>query len=238
MSLAKQFNTRPLYQQVADEFISRIVSRQWAPGQSIENEADLARSLGISLGTVRKAFDILSEHRLLDRQQGRGTTVADLDSASANGRFSNIRDLQGRRIRGDVEVGAVSLALPTPRVAAALGVNGRTPLVRFERQRFHHGRCFMVEEVHLRADASAHNASPQDLRRIALERWQGQDLATRKCETVGAAPAEERDVAIFGIGRMGAVLTLERVIYSYQERPLELRIARCHLGDDLTYGAT
>lgn len=235
MSLTRQFNTRPLYQQVADEFIARIVSRQWAPGQAIENETEIARSLDISLGTVRKAFDILSEYELLERHQGKGTIVTDLDSGPMRGRFSNIFDAEGRRVSGEMTLHDVSLDFPSPPVAQAMGINARTPVVRFSRRRMHLGRCFMVEEVHLRVNQAAQSLSQDELETIARQRWSGQDLATRKVEEVGSEPATEADMRLLGIGEFDSVLTLRRVVLSYQDRPLELRQARCVLGPDLVY---
>lgn len=40
---------------------------------------------------------------------------------------------------------------------------------------------------------------------------------------------------LLGIGEFDSVLTLRRVVLSYQDRPLELRQARCVLGPDLVY---
>jgi len=236
MSLAKPFNTRPLYQQVADEFIARIVSRAWAPGQSIENEAEIARSLGISLGTVRKAFDILSEHKLLERHQGKGTVVADFEGSKMRSRFSNVRDRSGQRISGEIELADVTLGLVPSDVAARLQVNGRTPVLQFKRRRTHLGRPFMTEDVFLRVDAGARDLSPDDLASVAAARWTGQDLATHHSEQVTAEPATAADKRAFRLTGDASVLKLTRVICSYQDRPLELRVGRCHLGNDLVYG--
>lgn len=235
MSLTRQFNTRPLYQQVADEFISRIVSKQWVPGQAIENETEIARSLGISLGTVRKAFDILSEHKLLERHQGKGTIVADFEAGPTRSRFSNVFDAKRRRVTGEITIHDVALELPSARVVEAMGVNGRTPLVRFERRRSHLGRCFMVEEVYLRVGAFDEAVSQERLETIAANRWYGQDLATRMVEEVGSTPVTNADLQHFDVARTSAILTLKRIVYSYQDRPLELRYARCQLGTDLMY---
>lgn len=237
MSLSRQFNTRPLYQQVADEFVARIVTRQWPPGQPIENEADIARSLGISLGTVRKAFDILTNYRVLERQQGRGTVVVDLESNHKQSWFSNIFKNRKERVCGDLAIQDVDLVFPDEAIADAMEVNIRTPLVRFERHGSYEGRVFMVEDVYLRADASAQGASKEQLWAMAEARWGGRDLATRKSETVRPAAAEERDATMFGVAVGTPILVLERVIFSYQARPLELRFARCHLDKGLCYTA-
>jgi GntR family transcriptional regulator len=237
MSLAKPFNTRPLYQQVADEFVSRIITRTWAPGQLIENEAEIARSLGISLGTVRKAFDILTENKLLERHQGRGTIVVDFEGDKMRSRFSNIVDRSGNRVSGEVAIGAVDLVLPKPEVAERLQLTDRTPVLAFERKRTHLGRLFMVEDVFLRVGSQSVAIGVEEMKRLASSRWTGQDIATYKIETVGSALAGDADKRAFRLGGDTALLTLDRVIYSYQSRALELRLARCHLGDDLAYRA-
>lgn len=237
MSLTKPFNTRPLYQQVADEFVSRIVSRTWAPGQLIENEAEIARSLGISLGTVRKAFDILTENKLLERHQGRGTVVVDFESEKMRSRFSNISDMDGQRVSGEITHGTVEIVLPSADVAARLQVSEQTPVLAFERRRTHAGRLFMVEDVFLRVGNTAGPLSAAECERLARARWSRQDIATYKIEKVGCALSTEADRVAFGFEAEAALLTLERVVYSYQSRALELRFARCHLGNDLSYSA-
>lgn len=238
MSLAKPFNTRPLYQQVADEFIARIVSKTWAPGQAIENEAEIARSLGISLGTVRKAFDILTEHKLLERHQGKGTIVADFEGGKMRSRFSNIFDRSGNRVSGEVSVTKVTLGMAPPEAAETLAVNGRTPALQFERRRTHLGRLFMTEEVFLRVDSTAKTMSQEGLEAMASARWTGQDLATHKREKATAEAATEADKRNFKLSGDSAILRLQRIICSYQDRPLELRIGRCHLGNDLVYATS
>ena len=68
---------RPLYRQVKDVLISRIVSGEWKPGSALPSEIRLARELKVSQGTVRKALDSMSDEKLLFRRQGRGTFVAE-----------------------------------------------------------------------------------------------------------------------------------------------------------------
>lgn len=237
MSLAKPFNTRPLYQQVADEFVSRIIARTWVPGQLIENEAEIARSLGISLGTVRKAFDILTENKLLERHQGKGTIVVDFEGDKMRSRFSNIVDRKGNRVSGEVALGAVDLVLPRPDVAERLQLAERTPVLSFERRRTHLGRLFMIEDVFLRVHAHPNAMGVEEMKRLASSRWTGQDIATYKIERIGSTLSGDADKRAFKFGGDTALLTLDRVIYSYQNRALELRLARCHLGDDLDYQA-
>ena len=82
----------------------RIAGGVWPPGSMLPNEMELARELGVSSGTVRKALDILESDRLVLRRQGRGTSVVDQATGDVAARFSNIRDGVGRRIVGDMEL--------------------------------------------------------------------------------------------------------------------------------------
>ncbi len=62
-----------LHQAITDT----VESGELAPGAQLPPEDKLARRLGLSIGTVRKAMQTLSDDGLLTRQQGNGTFVSD-----------------------------------------------------------------------------------------------------------------------------------------------------------------
>jgi DNA-binding transcriptional MocR family regulator len=66
------------YLRVAAAVRQRIQAGEWKPGKLIPNEGDLAREMGVSSGTTRKALDALEADGLLERKQGRGTFVREL----------------------------------------------------------------------------------------------------------------------------------------------------------------
>src|SRR6478609_6436556 len=72
---------RPLYAQVRDALVKRLVDGVWLPAQMLPSEFELAGELGVSQGTVRKALDALAAENLVVRRQGRGTFVAEHDEA-------------------------------------------------------------------------------------------------------------------------------------------------------------
>lgn len=45
------------------------------PNQAIPTEAELTKTRGVAIGTVRKAVDVLVAEGLLERSQGRGTFI-------------------------------------------------------------------------------------------------------------------------------------------------------------------
>ncbi len=70
---------RPLYKQVKDAFVKRMVDGIWSPGALLPSESQLAQEFGVSQGTVRKALDEMEAENLIVRQQGKGTFVAQHD---------------------------------------------------------------------------------------------------------------------------------------------------------------
>jgi len=51
---------RPLYVQVRELMIGRMVQGVWKPGAVLPSEVQLAAEFGVSQGTVRKALDALA----------------------------------------------------------------------------------------------------------------------------------------------------------------------------------
>ena len=68
--------SQPLYAQVRERLLERIVSKEWHQGQVLPNEFHLAREFGVSIGTIRKAVEGLEAAKIVVRKQGRGTFVS------------------------------------------------------------------------------------------------------------------------------------------------------------------
>ncbi len=64
------------WQAVQQEVLRRIHAREWAPGDLIPNEADLAADFGCARATVNRALRAVAEAGLLDRRRKAGTRVA------------------------------------------------------------------------------------------------------------------------------------------------------------------
>ena len=68
-------NGTPLYYQLKEIIKEQIKSKNWAPGEQIPRELDLAETFKLSRSTVRQAILELVHEGLLYRQKGRGTFV-------------------------------------------------------------------------------------------------------------------------------------------------------------------
>ncbi|MGE3248535.1 MAG: GntR family transcriptional regulator, partial [Beijerinckiaceae bacterium] len=64
---------------------------QLASGSYLPNEYELARELEVSIGTIRKAVDLLAEKQMVVRQQGKGTLVSDRRWSVLHERLNRIR---------------------------------------------------------------------------------------------------------------------------------------------------
>ena len=69
----------PLYEQVRNVLVERLRHGDWHPGDRLPTESVLAEELGVSLGTLRRAVELLVEEGALIRRQGAGTFAATLD---------------------------------------------------------------------------------------------------------------------------------------------------------------
>jgi GntR family histidine utilization transcriptional repressor len=74
--MALNQSSRTNWQKVMAEVERRIYTREWQPGQSIPNEADLAVEFRCARVTVNRALRTLADAGLLDRRRKSGTRVA------------------------------------------------------------------------------------------------------------------------------------------------------------------
>jgi DNA-binding GntR family transcriptional regulator len=65
----------PLYIRASELLTREIAAGHWQKGDRLPTEAELAKLLGMAVGTVRKALAELAARGLLERRQGSGTYV-------------------------------------------------------------------------------------------------------------------------------------------------------------------
>ncbi|QBD78052.1 GntR family transcriptional regulator [Ktedonosporobacter rubrisoli] len=71
----KGSRTKALYTQILDEFRERIISGEFAAGDRLPTELEIAKRYHSSRGTVRQALSALVNEGFLERIQGSGTFV-------------------------------------------------------------------------------------------------------------------------------------------------------------------
>jgi len=71
----------PVYLQVAELLARQIKAGYWHSGERLPTEADLAQTLSVAVGTLRKSLSLLEAQGVLERIQGSGTYVRQTTSS-------------------------------------------------------------------------------------------------------------------------------------------------------------
>jgi len=236
MPARDSFSTEPLYLQVRRLLAEQIARSVWAPGAMLPNELELARELGVSAGTVRKALGSLESDKLITRRRGRGTFVVDQAAADVAVRFSNIRDGTGQRIVGDMEQLSQGYSPATDIEQQRLQLGPGALVLRLTRLRRHQGRLFMYEEAALAADRfpGLGGAEIGTYRITALAQRHGVHLA-QGLERVMLAQATPEIARLLEVASFTPLLQLDRVVLAMTGEPVEWRVGFCHLDEHETY---
>lgn len=223
----------PLYRQIKDRLVRSLQAGEWLPGQAIPSELELAARFRVSQGTVRKAIDEMATDNLLVRRQGKGTFVATHAEHATQYRFLRLmpddggtpalsrRLLECRRLRAPAEV--VRLLGLKPGDAA---VQLRRLLLAPD------GQPVVLDDLWLPG------AQFKGLTAERLLAWRGPlyrlfeaEFAvhmTRAEEKLRAVAAGPEEAALLGVAPGAPLLSVERLSFSYGNKPVELRRGLYH----------
>ncbi|HEY7549717.1 MAG TPA: GntR family transcriptional regulator [Hyphomicrobiaceae bacterium] len=223
----------PLYLQVCELLTRRIAGGTWAPNASLPNEQELARELGVSSGTVRKALEKLEADRVVVRRQGRGTFVVDQATPEASSRFDGLRQADGSHLALRGKVIQRSCGAPTPREQKALRIGPGEPVARKRRLLSTSGRLFGVDDACLALSRLPGLAAEDvgDWCVTVLAQRHGVHAA-RASEELRAVAAPRETAALLSLEPGTMLLRLDRVISSIERTPIEWRTLSCALRDE------
>ncbi|HEY7548861.1 MAG TPA: GntR family transcriptional regulator [Hyphomicrobiaceae bacterium] len=212
--LTSRFSRRALYLQVRDALAARIATGEWRPGAVLPSENDLARELGVSPGTTRKALKLLEAERLVARRQGHGTFVIDPASPEGALRYSNICTRDGERIAGEVKV------RPEDRVC------------HMQRLHLFNGAPFVVEEVFLLSALFPGLTERKDLScPIGSLAQEFGILLGRAEERLSLGAVTTASAELLSLATGAPVLMLDRLIYAIDGTPVEWALRQVDLAD-------
>lgn len=223
-------NYKPLYARIRDRLVASLVDGRWSPGMLIPSEIELARQLGVSQGTVRKALDVMASENLLVRRQGRGTYVAVPEEGPQQFKFFRLLPDDGGRVLPDSKVVRRRSAMATAREAEVLGVHLGSQLWTIERVRFLGDDPVLVETIVLPAARFPGfdnlDELPNNVYGLYAERWSVTIVAAS--EKLKAIAAEKNDADLLGCGLGDPLILIERVGIDLENNPTELRVSRCN----------
>lgn len=219
--MARQKQRIPLYQQVADDLLALV--REGQAHDLLPSEPELTQRYGVSRGTVKQALDLLEQHGLIYRQQGKGTFVAEpriLRSGPHVPSFSE--DIRRRGQVPRVRVVRVDRVALGPRPAAALGLEA-------DAMGWKARRLFLADEQPLalvtsfvRADLVPELTAPdveQSLYASLQRRYRARPRWAR--DTYTAVRAHGRTARLLEVAEGEPLLYSERIAYLADLTPLE-----------------
>lgn len=221
----------PLYLQVRNAIVGRIASGAWPPGTALPSEQGLARSLGVSQGTVRKALDALAAGNVVVRQQGKGTYVATHSPERALFHFFHLIGEDGSRVLPDGRVIACRRRRADDAETAALSLGPREWVIRIDRVRNLAGRPAIVERITVPArlfqDLGRPGGPPLPNTLYKLYEEQYGITVARAVERLRAAAATGTEARLLGVNAGAPLLEIDRVAFALDGTAVEWRVSRC-----------
>jgi len=219
----------PLYRQIKSLILQGLKSGEWRPGDAIPSEIELAARFNVSQGTVRKAIDEMAAENLLVRRQGKGTYVASHNDDDQRAQFRFLRLLP--------EDGAIEASQSVPlecwhakagqEASRVLAIEAGTPITIIRRLLKFGGRPVIIEEIYLPGESFA------GLTLDILNEYQGSFYGllesrfgvrmVRADERLRAIAADRVSAGLLDIAEGAPLLSVERVSYTYSDRPVEWR---------------
>lgn len=216
----------PLHARVKDDLLRRIRAGAWRPGEPLPAEPALAAEYDISLGTLRRVLAELASEGLLDRRQGRGTTVRRASFHDSLFRFFRLGDGGEARVPESRIIGRDIEAAPDD-VASALLVDDGADVVHVHRVRSIDGRPLLVEDIWLPlprfapfAQAALDTLGP--LLYPEYERLLGVVIGSAK-EQLSVTSADVATADLLGCEEGSPVVQIERTALTHADETVEFR---------------
>lgn len=220
----------PLYQQIKGLILQSLQASEWKPGESIPSEMELATRYRVSQGTVRKAIDELANDHLLIRKQGKGTFVATHAEHQVQYRFLKLVPDQGdlntegpaqrhivdcKRLRASAEI------------ARALSLRSGDTVLQVRRVLSFANVPTILEDLWLPGvpfkGLTAERLSGYHGPMYALFETEFGVRMVRADEKIRAVLPDKTQRELLDVSAHTPLLSVERVAYTYNDTPMELR---------------
>jgi GntR family transcriptional regulator len=207
----------PLHHQVFRDLKAALDAQEWAPGERMPTERELALRYGCSLITIRHALGELVREGRIERARGRGTFVLppriDRD---IGGKMSFAEEMRRRGLDPATRVVTAQIEPAGEAVAERLGISRDDPVVYLERVRLGGGEPLLLEQARLPAERFpgllAFDFERRSLYDILADRYDTPILRAR--ESVEPVQMGRRDAQLLGVPTRSLALQIDGIAYA------------------------
>jgi GntR family transcriptional regulator len=220
----------PLYKEVEREIMQRLARGDWKPGDQLPTEPELAELFGVAVFTIRAGIQKLVDSGVLLRRQGKGTFVALHRARPLRNQFLRVFSNDGQKANWDREFVSLEKKIADDDVAAVLklpdGAAERAIyevlfLLKNEGKPVAYVQSQMTAKLFPNLSDGVLRDTRENFYAVFQERF-GVNVI-RIDERVRAVRAGRSGARWLRVGTGDPMLRIERVAYTYNDDPVELR---------------
>jgi GntR family transcriptional regulator len=219
---------KKLYQTVIDYINNQISSGDLIIGDLVPSESQLSKLLNVSVGTVRKAIDVLENSKILYRHHGKGTYISDYGFDNSIFNFFSYGNQTGSSIRIYKTTPIRKKIAATSDTAFQLGINQGDEVVYLERRGYIDKKSPIIIEKSWWVGGVVEGLQqpnlhiPDLLYALIYKKFDTQITSSQEVLTAGIADKETAE--ILHIKKGDPVVILNRHSYAKDKGLVEFRI--------------
>lgn len=229
----------PLYQQIRDYLVQKINDSVYPSGSRLPSERDLASYFGVSRVTVRQALNSLIQEGLIYSQTGKGHYVHKTKIDQELGVLTSFtEEMHQRGVVPSSKVIRAEIQLAMLDIIDSLQIQQGTEIVYIQRIRLADDEPIALETAYLPHAVcpgiiERFDFSEESLYKVLREEY-ACPLIWAKQRMQARLPTSA-EVELLGINRQTPVLSITRITYSHQDKPVEL-VRSIYRGDQYELG--
>ncbi|MBS0446547.1 MAG: GntR family transcriptional regulator [Proteobacteria bacterium] len=228
-AIAPEAAGMPLYRVAKRALLQAIESGSCAPGAALPSETVLAASLGVSIGTLRRAVDELVSEHLLVRRQGRGTFVATHTADRFLFQFFHVERGDGLREAPQVDLVSFERLRADEDAAAALHLRSGDTVIQIENRLRLQGRAVVYDRLVLPAPLfkglTEKRLSERPATIYRLYQSEFGITVVHAHERARAVAADRTAARVLGVAPGAPVMQVRRTALTFGDRPVEYRVS-------------
>ena len=221
---------RPLYKQVYERLIDQIIEGKREPGAALPSEQALAEEFGVSQGTVRKALNVLTAEKIIERRQGKGSYVSTHTPEKSLFRFFRLSRPGGEKTIPQPGTEKIRKRLAKRTERQKLDLAEGAMVFEIRRTRLIEDKPTLSEVIVVPEEIfpklKDFSVLPNALYTLYQKEYGIQIMSTQ--EEIHAVTATKEDEEPLSVKAGEPILQMERVAIALDGRKVEFRSTRCN----------